>query len=104
MAGDDRMTTLGLTLVDAGPQLELDHLYRARVFQSNDKFMEALCRPDLHLGSPPTSLASAGRMNARGSSVFYGTTKATAAIGEVRPLSPEREAFRILNRASRSVT
>jgi len=83
---DKLMTTDGRPLVvDAGAQLELDHLYRARVFQAHDKLMEALCRPDLHLGSPPASLASAGRMNARGISVFYGTTEATVAIAEVRP-------------------
>ncbi len=72
-------------MVDVGPLLKLDHLYRARVFQSDDKLKEALCRPDVHLGSPPASLASAGRMNARGISVFYGSTEATVAITEVRP-------------------
>jgi hypothetical protein len=46
---------------------------------------EALCRPDIHLGSPPARLANAGRMNARGISVFYGSTTAQTAIAEVRP-------------------
>jgi hypothetical protein len=72
-------------IVEGGPQTSLDHIYRARVFQSDDKLTEALCRPDRHLGSPPASLASAGRMNARGISVFYGTTEAAVAIAEVRP-------------------
>ncbi len=72
-------------VVDAGPQLALDHLYRARVFQADPKLEEALCRPDRHLGSPPPNLASAGRMNARGISVFYGATEAGVAIAEVRP-------------------
>ena len=72
-------------VVDAGPQFALDHLYRARVFQADEKLEEALCRPDLHLGSPPARLASAGRMNARGISVFYGATDAGVAIAEVRP-------------------
>ena len=72
-------------VLDAGPQLELDHLYRARVFQSEGKLKEALCRPDLHLCSPPINLASAGRMNAQGISVFYGSTEADVAIVEVRP-------------------
>ena len=72
-------------LVEGGPNLALDHLYRARVFQSGQKLEEALCRPDLHLGSPPATLASAGRMNARGISVFYGATDARVAIAEVRP-------------------
>lgn len=72
-------------VLDVGPQLELHHLYRARVFQSEDKLKEALCRPDLHLGPPPSNFASAGRMNARGISVFYGATEARVAIAEVRP-------------------
>lgn len=72
-------------VVDGGPQFALDHLYRARVFQADEKLEEALCRPDLHLGSPPARLASAGRMNARGISVFYGATDAGVAIAEVRP-------------------
>ncbi|MBL8453317.1 MAG: RES family NAD+ phosphorylase [Zoogloea sp.] len=72
-------------VVDAGPQFALNHLYRARVFQADEKLEEALCRPDLHLGPPPARLASAGRMNARGISVFYGATDACVAIAEVRP-------------------
>lgn len=83
---DKLKTTDGRQLVvDAGPQFALDHLYRARVFQSDEKLKEALCRPDLHLGSPPARLASAGRMNAQGISVFYGATDARVAIAEVRP-------------------
>ncbi|MDO9002391.1 MAG: RES family NAD+ phosphorylase [Aquabacterium sp.] len=72
-------------IVQAGPKRVLSHLYRARVFQSKDKLQEALCRPDQHLGSPPTRLASSGRMNARGISVFYGATASRVAIAEVRP-------------------
>ena len=72
-------------VVDAGPSRKLTHLYRARVFQSGEKLEEALCRPELHLGSPPARLASAGRMNARGISVFYGASNAVVALAEVRP-------------------
>lgn len=72
-------------VVKAGPKQALNHVYRARVFQSDDKLKEALCRPDRHLGSPPTLLANGGRMNARGISVFYGATAARSAIAEVRP-------------------
>lgn len=72
-------------IVDAGPGRKLTHLYRARVFQSDEKLAEALCRPDVHLGSPPARFASAGRMNARGISVFYGATHAGVALAEVRP-------------------
>ncbi|WKV98442.1 RES family NAD+ phosphorylase [Pseudomonas sp. H22_DOA] len=72
-------------IVRAGAGHVIDHLYRARVFQSDDKLHEALCRPDLHIGSPPFNFANSGRMNARGISVFYGATQASVAIAEVRP-------------------
>ncbi|WP_431110174.1 RES family NAD+ phosphorylase [Variovorax paradoxus] len=72
-------------VVDAGPDRRLARLHRARVFQSEEKLEDALCRPDLHLGSPPARFASAGRMNARGISVFYGATNASVALAEVRP-------------------
>jgi len=72
-------------VVDAGPGTDFSSVYRARVFQSDDKLVAALCRPDQQLGSPPTILAGAGRMNARGISVFYGANDPTAAIAEVRP-------------------
>ena len=72
-------------IVDAGPETEITSLYRARVFQSGAGLDEALKRPDLHIGPPPTALARAGRMNAHGISVFYGATDTKVAIGEVRP-------------------
>lgn len=72
-------------VIDAGPGTSFGSVYRARVFQSDDKLEAALCRPDQQLGSPPAFLANAGRMNARGISVFYGANDPTAAIAEVRP-------------------
>ncbi|WP_304526537.1 RES domain-containing protein [Halomonas sp. I5-271120] len=72
-------------VVDAGPGAELTHLYRARVFQSDDKLQAAMIRPDKELGAPPSVFASAGRMNARGISVFYGATSVDTALAEVRP-------------------
>ena len=72
-------------LVDAGPGTSLTALYRARVFQSDDKLEEALKRPDKEIGSPPAIAAASGRMNAYGISVFYGATDASIALAEVRP-------------------
>ncbi len=72
-------------IIEAGPNCKLSSLFRARVFQSNEKLEAALCRPDSHLGSPPYQLATAGRMNAGGISVFYGANNPVAAIAEVRP-------------------
>ena len=72
-------------IVDAGPDTSLSSLYRARVFQSDEALEAALCHPDRHLGPPPSRLASPGRMNAGGISVFYGANHPGAAISEVRP-------------------
>ncbi|WP_186190534.1 RES family NAD+ phosphorylase [Burkholderia gladioli] len=71
-------------VVNAGPKTTLDHLYRARVFQTDAPLAEALRLPDRHLGSPPHNMARAGRMNAQGIAVFYGATNASVAIAEVR--------------------
>jgi hypothetical protein len=86
-------------VMDAGPGIDLEVLYRARVFQSTERLEEALCRPDQHLGSPPARLANAGRMNAQGISVFYGATDPDVAVAEVRPPVGSRVAvgrFRII--------
>lgn len=83
---DKISTTDGRPLViDAGPQTALSIVFRARVFQSDEKLLEALCRPDRHLGSPPAVLAVSGRMNAHGISVFYGANDPGVAVAEVRP-------------------
>lgn len=72
-------------MTEAGPDTKLDHLYRARVFQTEDQLKKAICWPDRHLGSPPPSTARGGRMNAHGISVFYGATNDQVAIAEIRP-------------------
>lgn len=83
---DGLRTREGRSLVIvAGPGTPIQALFRARVFQSDARLDEALCRPEQHLGSPPSQLASAGRMNAQGISVFYGATEPGVALAEVRP-------------------
>ncbi len=72
-------------VVDAGPDTEYTHLYRARVFHNADALMKAMERPDRELAAPPGAAAAAGRMNARGISVFYGATAPEIALAEVRP-------------------
>lgn len=47
-------------VVEAGPERTISALFRARVFQSDGKLAEALCRPDLRVGSPPPRTATAG--------------------------------------------
>lgn len=85
--GIDKMRTVagdGL-IVSAGPGTERASFYRARVFQSDDEIIPALARPDHELSAPPSNRAAAGRMNAKGISVFYGATTPQIAIAEVRP-------------------
>ena len=72
-------------VVDAGPGTSFNVLYRARVFQTDEKLEEALTRPDLYLGPPPSMYANAGRMNAHGISVFYGANDPEVALAEARP-------------------
>ena len=72
-------------IIDAGPNTDLHHLYRARVFQDDEQLKAAMKRPDKELSSPPSRFASSGRMNADGISVFYGATSINTALTEVRP-------------------
>lgn len=71
--------------VSVGPSHEIKELYRAREFQSHDALCEALFEIDSAMGAPPGRVASAGRMNAHGISVFYGALRSDVAISEVRP-------------------
>jgi len=59
--------------------------YRGRIFQSKESLEQALKKPEDSFGPPPSKLTPAGRMNARGISVFYGATSKTNAVSEVRP-------------------
>jgi hypothetical protein len=72
-------------IVEVGPSSTLTALYRARYFQSQEVLERALERPERDLGPPPFALAKAGRMNAAGISVFYGSTSPEVALAEIRP-------------------
>jgi hypothetical protein len=72
-------------VVKAGPGQAIEALFRARVFQSDELLTEALKRPDLSIGPPPSQVAATGRMNAHGISVFYGALEPATALAEVRP-------------------
>lgn len=64
---------------------DIKYLYRARAFQTDHKLKNALKSPDKELGPPPSEFATAGRMNSRGITVFYGSTNPETAIAEIRP-------------------
>lgn len=72
-------------VINVGPDGAIKELYRARAFQIETDLKSAIERPDLHLGPPPPKNARAGRMNAVGISVFYGTNDFETALAEVRP-------------------
>jgi len=82
---DDRTREGKVVVVELGAGCEIDTLYRARVFQTLKAMETALGHPERHIGPPPSGVGAAGRMNAKGVSVFYGATKKDVAISEVRP-------------------
>lgn len=82
----DRRTADGRPVIMAvGPSHPIDAFYRARYFEDEKALHQAMERPDLHLGPPPSHLARPGRMNAQGISVFYGSDAEAAALAEIRP-------------------
>ncbi|WP_299774083.1 RES domain-containing protein [uncultured Tateyamaria sp.] len=86
-AGIDHMQTLsGVSVIETlDPDDDGAVLHRARVFYRDEELEEALKRPDLLLAPPPSAVASAGRMNAKGVSVFYGASSINGSLAEVRP-------------------
>ena len=72
-------------IIKTGPDADCIPLYRARVFQNDERLKVAIKRPDKELGAPPSEYANSGRMNANGVSVFYGATSIETALAEVRP-------------------
>jgi hypothetical protein len=82
---DDRTREKYPVIVELGPDCHIDTLYRARVFQSLAAMEIALSHPERNIGPPPSGVGAAGRMNAKGVSVFYGSTEKETSISEVRP-------------------
>ncbi len=72
-------------IINIGPKNRIKSLYRAREFQTDEGLQKGIGQPEKEIGPPPFHIAAAGRMNARGISVFYGATSAAVALSEVRP-------------------
>lgn len=68
-----------------GPNQKLNKVFRARELYDLDSVNKVLKSPDSELGPPPFKVASAGRMNPRGISVFYSALEKQTAISEIRP-------------------
>ncbi|WHI48959.1 RES domain-containing protein [Microbulbifer sp. VAAF005] len=60
-------------------------IFRARLAKTYLELPEIIKSVPVSLGSPPEQLATAGRMNPEGISVFYGATDANTCISEIRP-------------------
>jgi hypothetical protein len=81
--GDQKARTL--PILKLGPKEELIGIYRARRARNEDEARRFLKNAPTQLGPPPPRLASAGRMNPAGISVFYGALSAETAVAELRP-------------------
>lgn len=82
---DDKMETQQGVVVEVGPDRELNAFYRARVYQSLENLETDMKSPEANLGPVPPGQGRAGRMNAQGIPVFYGSLDPRVTIAEVRP-------------------
>jgi hypothetical protein len=65
-------------------------VYRARRANGRDELERILKTPGEELGPPPPEIASAGRMNAEGITVFYGSLDRKTCVAELRPFLGDR--------------
>jgi hypothetical protein len=82
---DDRTHEGHQVVTKVGQDHPIATLFRAREFESLRELESALSHPEAGLGPPPVGIGAAGRMNCAGIPVFYGATRASTAIAEVRP-------------------
>lgn len=82
LTGDDRRYSDAIRVI--GPDNELRFLFRARLANDQASKKAIYSRPINALGAPPPKLASAGRMNPTGISVFYGSGDAETCVAELR--------------------
>ena len=67
------------------PQEQSYFFWRGRLAQSHQIIERILKSPAGELGPPPPRLATTGRMNPEGISVFYGATEQSTCMSELRP-------------------
>ena len=72
-------------ILEISPNDQDSFFWRGRTALSSQKLEDILMSPAQELGSPPSQLAKAGRMNPQGISVFYGATERSTCISELRP-------------------
>lgn len=71
-------------ILNVGPDFPMKNVFRARHAKTDQTLDEILCSPDTELGPPPANYTFNGRMNAKGISVFYGSTSQNVAVAETR--------------------
>ena len=74
-----------LPTIELGPGTNIESIFRARRVESGVTVGAIRQHPARELGPPSAKVASAGRMNPAGISVFYGALSEDTAIAEVRP-------------------
>ena len=74
----------GKFIVKIGSQSERVQIWRARYAASHGELQKILQNPQQELGPPTPEKATAGRMNPRGVSVFYGAKEIETCISEIR--------------------
>ena len=70
---------------EIGPASKDRFIWRSRQALSDKDLKTILKSPAQEIGPPPSSLATSGRMNATGISVFYGAMEKATCVAEVRP-------------------
>ena len=71
-------------IYEIGRGTRIDSVFRARVVRSGADMLRFVNNPSKELGPPPKNIATAGRMNPAGVSVFYGALDEHTCIAELR--------------------
>ena len=72
-------------ILEISPDDHDSFFWRGRTALSSQEVEAILMSPVQELGSPPSQVAKAGRMNPQGISVFYGATDQSTCVSELRP-------------------
>lgn len=81
---EQRKRTFRAAIRTIGPDDEGRYVYRARQANDEARRHRIYAAPIAELSAPPVTVATAGRMNPTGISVFYGSRDAETAVAELR--------------------
>lgn len=77
--------TVRLPIIELGPGTKYERVFRARRADDETAGLKMVRDPGRELGAPPRAIATPGRMNAAGISVFYAAMSQNTAVAEIRP-------------------